>query len=551
MTGGAAVARSLEDLGVDVVFDLPGLHTLPVYDALRDRAGIRRVMVKHEGSASVMADVYGRLTGDPGVALVAAGPGATNSLTGVAQAMAASSPMLHLSGTVPTDSSPSGLHGLGDPDYLRRVFSPVTKLSQRVTGVGSVARAIKGGYWTAMEPRKGPVHIELPLDVLGSSAASDSAATRPRERRSAAGRIARAASLLRESENPVIIAGKSVPREQATEDLIDLAERMASPVVVHSYYPDAFPFDHRLFAGDANEWSVDPLAEMVLKGADLIITVGVQWGSAETLFLDRFPSRTNVHVDVDAGFPAKGGKAPLTLTGNLKTILMELGNLSQPRLGRPGGVVEHLLEVKRRASRRSSSLIASRASSRPIYPGFLASEVARVAGDGAILALDGSSTSSWFMDVHARKRTCRLLWPGAYGSIGFAFPAGISAQIVCPERRVIVGSGDGGFLLSYNEMATAVENDLPMTVIITDNRLYGDIWHIQRARYGGRYVGTDLPAVDYVALAGSFGARGIRVDDPSDLGSALEEAFSSGRFTLLDVVTDGKSRFLFDEIKLG
>jgi acetolactate synthase I/II/III large subunit len=549
-TGGASVVDALKKSGVTMIFELPGLHTLPIYDALYDEPGIRRIMVKHEGNASVMADVYGRLTREPGVVLVAAGPGATNSISGVAQARVACSPVLHVSGTVPTEAPPSALHGLDDPDYLRKLFEPVTKRSVRVMRVGDIGAAISRGYELARRPRMGPVHVELPYDILVGKTRLQPQPRPKTEKRETKGPLSRAKRLIERSSDPVIFAGKSVPREGATDKLVDLAERMRSPVVIHSYYPDAFPLDHELFAGDASEWGVDPIAEAALSGADLILAVGVQWGSAETAFLKRFLTKPCIMIDVDRGYPDLVAPATVTLTGDLKKILSVLhGSRSREGLG-DRNALGRILELKERFLRGTDALIEERILAKPIYPGLLAAEIANNAGKGAILSLDGSSTSSWFLDVYARRQSCTLLWPGAYGSIGFAFPAGIAAQVVHPKSRVIVATGDGGFLMSYMDIATAMENELPLTVVVTNNQTYGDIWHIQRARYGGRYIGTELQHVDYARLAESFGGRGIRVEEPSQLGDACREALDSGRFTVLDVVTDPRSKFLSEEVAL-
>ncbi len=299
------------------------------------------------------------------------------------------------------------------------------------------------------------------------------------------------------------------------------------------------------------EWALDPVAEMSLNAADLVLAVGVQWGSEETQLLRRFSSKPCVHIDVDRGYPARGHRPSFRLIGNVKTIVSELvGSVAPRRNAKKGAsLADQVSDVNAVHWKITKSIIRERERAKPIYPGLVGAELAKVADRNAIVVLDGSSTSTWILDVYAKERSSMLVWPGAYGSIGFAFPASIAAKAVHPDRQVIAVIDDGGFLMSYMDMSTALENDLPITVVVTNNQTYGDIWHIQRRGYNARYIGTDLPSVNYAELARSFGAVGIRVEEPSMLGEACRDALGSGRFTVIDVVTDVHYPFLGEEIQ--
>ncbi len=547
------VVAALKRLGVKVIFDLPGLHIMPIYDSLYDESSIRRIMVKHENNASVMADVYGRLTGEPGVALVTAGPGATNSVSGVAQAMTASSPMLHLSGTVPTYALPSSLHGVEDTNFLRNVFAPVTKWSVRVKKLESLTATMVKGYELAHEPRKGPVHIEIPFDVLRQRGEKQQEGAIPKSWQRESVITPEVTQLIDSSENPLVYAGKSVARDGAVDEVVALAEALNAPVIINRFYPDAFPINHRLFAGEVtpnHEWVLNPVAEMALNAADLVLAVGVQWGSAETDLLERFSSKPCIHIDVDRGYPSRGHRPTFRVIGNLKTVISEIVSRVSPKKGtaRGGGLAGEVWRMTSTRIKMIESIIEEKRQVKPIYPGLLASELAKVADDNALVVLDGGSTSTWILDVYAREKSGTFLWPGGYDSIGFAFPAGIAAKVASPDRQVIVVTGDGGFLMSYMDMPTALENNLPITVIVTNNRTYGDIWHLQRRSYNARYIGTDLHPANYAELARSFGAEGIRVEEPSMVGAACKEALNSEKFTVVDVVTDVHYPFLREEI---
>jgi len=553
ITGATAVVETFKKLGVKVIFDLPGVHIMPIYDSLYDEVGIRRIMVKHENNASVMADVYGRLTGEPGVALATAGPGATNGVSGVAQAMTASSPMLHLSGTVPTNALPSILHGVETPDFLKNVFAPVTKWSSRVKNFEGVARSIARGYELARKPRKGPVHIEVPFDVLREKGEAQQDFPIPSGWRRKSVITPEVTQLIDSSKNPIVYAGKSVSRERALDEVVALAEALNAPVIINRFYPDVFPISHRLFAGyitSDHQWILDPVAEMLFGTADLILALGVQWGSAETDLLMKFSSKPCIHIDVDRGFPVRRHRPTFRVTGDVKAIISEITQRASPRKGQVqgGGLAGEVTRASSANIKIIRSIIEEKRQTKPIYPGLLASELAKAADKDALVLLDGGSNSTWILDVYAREKPATFLWPGGYDSIGFSFPASIAAKVAYPDRQVICVIGDGGFLMSYMDMPTALENNLPITVVVANNHTYGDIWLLQRRSYNARYIGTDLHSANYAELARSFGAQGIRVEEPSALGAACKEALSSGKFTLLDVVTDVKYPFLREEL---
>ncbi len=523
MTGGQLVVEALIQMGVKDVFGIPGVHTLEIYDALYHRSGeIQHVVTRHEGGAGFMADGYARATGDIGVALVITGPGVTNATTPLGQAFSDSSPVLLISSqneTAVVDRDVGALHQLKDQ---LSVTAGCTAWNRRVERPEDIPQAIFDAVRFLRTQRPRPVHLEIPLDVLEASVTMTverpelQAPTAP-----SATAVEQAEALLKAAERPLIWAGGGA----LGADVKALAHRLQAPVVTTVAGKGVIPEDDPLALGN---WVRADGFKDVLASTDLVLVLGSELSAIDT---DKgtmpFPE-TLIRVD-RVNEPVRLGYVPrLMIPSDVKpfveAVLKRLGNHSISR--RP--------EYLDRATRLKEDFIKEqRASGDPMIWAIL--DVLREAlrpedifvGDMTMLSYRAGPNFPVYCP-----RT--YLFPQGFGTLGWALPAAIGAQLGRPDRRVISINGDGGFLFSCNELATAVKYDLPLVVLILNNECYGVVAQTQKRRYGRTY-GTDIVNPDMVALAKAFGMRAERVETTEELKAKLAEGFSAKGPTLLEL----------------
>ena len=526
---------------------------MPIYDALHDEPSIKTIAVKHEENAAVMADVYGRLTGEPGVCLVTAGPGATNSVTGVAQAFAASSPLVHISGTV--SGSDELFHGVGgDPLFLQEMFQRVTKWSDRIESPGRIQSATMKAFGLASAGRKGPIHIEIPLRVQRAECELRQIKPvypRPKIDRNS---LIRAQSVIARAQQYVIFAGEEVLRYSASSELLELAEAIGAPVVVSDSSIDAFPHDHPLFAGylpgNYDGPYRNPIVQTAVKKADLMLLVGARLEAPETsIILSLGPKKC---VNITSERTSHRVRVPMiNVVGNIArslTTLVELVGSSQQKKRPESSLLQDLAQQKQMISQALERIISDKVTAAPIHPGLVAATVRRLTDRHAIIATDVGTHAIWVRDYFHAYEPNTYLETGNYGSMGFALPAAIAAKLVRPEQQVVAVTGDGGFLMSLADLPTAVENRLNIVVVVMNDSKYGMIWRMQEEEYRGRHIGVDLAPSNFASLAQSFGAAGVRIDDPRDLAPALREALTDDKMTVIDVLTDHRPDYACREI---
>ena len=540
LTGAQILAESLAMQGVTHVFGLIGSHILPIYDALIDQPSIRNVVTRHELNAAVMADVYGRLTGRPGVCLVTAGPGATNSITGVAQAFAASSPLIHISGTV---SSHEAFHAVGD-GQLREIFSHVAKASLRIDSAQRIRSTIADAFTIALTGRKGPVHVEIPLRVQTEKISQLKA---KRSRNNGRERpivlkhdIDDVVSIIAKSIQPAIFAGPGIVGSSASSELVRFAERIMAPVIVSIDSLDVFPHDHPLFAGYLTGTYegryLNPVVNFVLRRADLLLLIGANTTSAEVQTIISLGAKKRVQISSEEG---RDEAFETGLVGDIGAILHSMTLIIMPRESPVQVAFAHELRCRRGAMSESlSRLVSDHEDAKPIHPGFVAATVRRLSDKNAIITVDVGGHAIWMEDYFRGYMPLTYLRSGDYGSMGFALPAAIAAKIAKPDQQIIAVTGDGGFSMSMMELATAVENNLKMVVIVLNDSKYGVIWQMQRTRHKSRHTGVDLQSSNFAEVAKGLGAEGIRVEDSQELVASVRAAFSNEKVTVLDVVTD-------------
>jgi acetolactate synthase-1/2/3 large subunit len=550
-----AIVRVLEEAGIDMVFGIQGGNVKYLFDALYDhRSTIRTVLVRHESLAGVMAEIYGRLTGKPGVAI---GQGAfmlTNGLLGTLEAHLGSSPMLLLADL--SDNAPFSHHApyqAGTGEYgtwdARQSFAGVSKLTmvlqEPVQAVQSTQLAIKH----AMTGECGPVALLYHSAALKSHIGPGSIpCLYPTQfylphKASVADLTAleAAARTLLSAERPVIIAGNGVRISQGYAELQSLAELLSAPVGTTASGKGVFPENHELAVGVFGNFGL-PVANAVVSDADVVLFVGSKLSPTDTAsenpqLLD--PGRqVLIQIDVEPKnvgwtFPCEHG-----LIGDAAVVLSQLSELIRDM----GSPAQEMLSSRKRIlveARREYGFfdVPEFVSDEvPILPQRLIAEIQKAVADDAFITCDAGENRLFMTHFFQTKRAGALVMPAATGGMGYAIPAALAAKLIYPNRQVVAVCGDGGFAMAMNGLITAYEEGIPITTVVFNNSALGWVWHGQ----GDRTIASKFADLDHAAIARAFGCRGIRVESPGQLKGALAKALSSKEPTVVDVVTSFK-----------
>jgi acetolactate synthase-1/2/3 large subunit len=536
-TAGQAVVEALVSERVDTVFGLAGSHIHAISDALIDAEGIRFVVCKHENNAALMADTYGRLTCRPGVCLVTAGPGATNSMTGVAQAHAAASPMIHITGTVTRRARRGEFHGLDAADFLRRAFRDVTKWSVRVDEAEDVPRIMAEAFSVATSGRPGPVHIDLPVDLLEEP---------PAEVWSYEGKPAgsslvdeelvdRLAEMFVAAQRPMICAGAGVLASRAASELIELAERLGAAVTFPRNAVGVFPTLHGLSAGAFVTYPPNSFPLELVEKADALLVVGMRARTASAEILDQRAPEAYAYLTPE-GENELSDQAVISASVNSCALLAELNaQLSHGRRTPSNWAEPHIAEARELLRSGLDQAVESCRGRKPLHFGLALKELIPLLDDDALVVADIGNHgvwASWYFELYGGQT---FLEPGSWGAMGFAVPGSIAAKLAFPEKQVVGITGDGAFLMSCSDFGTALEAGTKIVLVVLNDHRYGMIHALQTQDYG-RTIGTELRGPDLVKLAESFGAVGIRVEDDSELKSALTTALNASSPVLVDVI---------------
>jgi acetolactate synthase-1/2/3 large subunit len=533
-----AIVDALRAEGVEVVFGLVGSHVISVYDALADAPEIKHITVKHETTASGMADAYGRLTGKPGVVLVTAGPGATNSITGVAQAYMSASPMVHISGAVPTGASYESFHGVDKPDFLVRMFAEVTKWSVAVERVEDIPSVLSRAFAIATSGRPGPVHVEIPQDIITAVETEMDAYERteiPPVRLDAA-TVAELHSLVAASQKPVIWAGKGVKATFADGELQELAELLEAPVVQAGDAAGAIPDTHPLSTGQLSLYERMPIQRELVAEADLILAIGERSGTghADALF-SMVGSQPVAGIWLGNEGETADQRAAAGAVADIKTglnqLLEALGDQQRPVNSELRSRIERGRDGLR--SHIMDGVMRDFGTASPMHYGAALDALAPMVDDNTIVLGDIGSHNQWTRMIVTSLNRTSFTPEGYWGAMGFGLPAAMAAKLAEPDKKVLTVTGDGCFLMASTDFGTAVEYGLNPVVVILNDRQYGMIVGMQQGAYGRTYQ-TELTGPDFVAFARSFGGDGVRVDRPEDMQAALEQGFASDTIFVID-----------------
>jgi acetolactate synthase I/II/III large subunit len=528
--GGRVLVDQLLLNGIDTMFCVPGESFLPVLDAIHD-APVRLVVCRQEGGAAHMAAAYGRLTGRPGICLVTRGPGATNASVGVHTAAQDSAPMLLLVGQVPR--SHRGREAFQELE-VARVFAPMAKWAAEVDDPARIPELLARAVTVALSGRPGPVVLALPEDVLGEvTAVADASPATPVQASPSQGDLDELRRLLAGSRRPLLLAGGRGWTRRAAADLRAFAEASRLPVAVSFRSQDLVDNRSPSYAGPLGN-SADPALLERVEAADLVVAIGTRLDELTTagyrLLEPPRPRQRLVHVHQGAA---------------------ELGKVYQPELGVVAGMaafaagaraLEPIAEPPWAAWTEAARADHLEWSTPRPDPADL--DLAAVVGwlaqrlpAGAIIAQGAGNYTGWVQRYYRFRELGTQLAPKG-GTMGFGVPAAIAAKLAHPDRLVVAFAGDGCFLMTGQELATAVRHGLAVVVIVVNNRMYGTIRMHQELAHPGRVVGTDLRNPDFAELARAFGAHGEVVAHTAAFPAAFERAVASGGPAVLELRTD-------------
>ena len=539
MTGAQAIIASLEAEGVDTIFGYPGGQAIKIYDALYDSKQIHHVLARHEQGATHMADGYARATGKVGVVLVTSGPGATNTVTGIATAYMDSIPMVVITGQV--TRGVIGTDSFQESDIVG-ITMPVVKHSFLLQSTDDLTRTFREAFYIASTGRPGPVLIDIPSDLSGAEMVfhyPDSVnlpSYKPTYRGNAR-QVKQAAELIQKAERPLLYAGGGIVTSHACAELTELAERMQIPVVTTLMGKGAMRCSNPLNLGPVGMHG-SKYANMAVTECDLLIAVGARFSDRVTGKVSEFaPHAKVIHIDID---PAEIGKIinpVVPIVGDAKGVLAAINERLAKADAQPidRAWVDDVFSWRERWPFYTSDFSD--------YPNAIAPEVVlhklsqKLDPEASIVTTEVGQHQMWAHQNIHREHARTFISSGGLGTMGFGFPAAIGAKIGCPESEVVCVAGDGSFQMNSQEMATAKINDVPVKVLIIDNRALGMVHQWQSLFYNKRYSFTELADnPDFVKLADAYGWRARRVEKPEDVDAALDEMLASKEPYLLDVM---------------
>lgn len=539
MTGAQAIIASLEAEGVDTIFGYPGGQAIKIYDALYDSKKIRHVLARHEQGATHMADGYARATGKVGVVLVTSGPGATNTVTGIATAYMDSVPLVVITGQV--TRGVIGTDAFQESDIVG-ITMPIVKHSFLLQSTDDLTRTFREAFYIASTGRPGPVLIDIPSDLSGSEMVfhyPDSVSLpsyRPTYKGNAK-QVRQAVSLIQESERPLIYAGGGIVSSHACGELTKLAERMNIPVVTSLMGKGAMRCSNPLNLGPVGMHG-SKYANMAVVECDLLIAVGARFSDRVTGKVSEFaPHAKIIHIDID---PAEIGKIidpTVPIVGDARGVLEAINE----RLEKVGAEVHEREWTKEVFSWRARWPFYT--ADFADYPDKIAPEVVlsrlsdKLDPEASIVTTEVGQHQMWALQNIHREHARTFIASGGLGTMGFGFPAAIGAKIGCPEDQVVCVAGDGSFQMNSQEMATAKINNIPVKVMIINNRALGMVHQWQSLFYDKRYSFTELAEnPDFVKLADAYGWDAERIDHPDQIDAALDRMLAADGPYLLEVV---------------
>jgi acetolactate synthase-1/2/3 large subunit len=538
-TGSQIIIECLKKEGVDTLFNYPGGAILPLFDELRN-GPLRQILVRHEQAAVHAADGYARASGKVGVVLVTSGPGATNTVTGIATAFMDSIPIVILTGQVPTLLI--GNDAFQEVDIIG-ITRPCTKHNYLVKDIKDLPRILKEAFYVARSGRPGPVLVDVPKDVM-----VDSCEFKYPEKvfirgyqptyEGHPGQIQRAIHLILKSKRPLLYAGGGIISSNASKELTLFAERLGIPVTMTLMGLGGFPANHPLSLGMLGMHGTYR-ANMAVMESDLLIAIGSRFDDRVTGKLESFaPQAKIIHIDIDPTSISKNVRVDLPIVGDCKRILTKMLSLLEEE--EIDSFNEGLDKWHHQIEKWKAVHNMNYHQKEIIKPQYVIEKIFELSKGDAIITTEVGQNQMWAAQHYQFLKPRTLLTSGGLGTMGYGFPAAIGAQAAFPNKLVVDISGDGSFQMNSQELATIVQYQLPIKVAILNNGYFGMIRQWQEFFYGKRYASSSIEGVspDFVKLAEAYGAIGLRATRPEEVVSTLKKAFSTPKPVIIDFIVD-------------
>jgi acetolactate synthase-1/2/3 large subunit len=520
LNGAQILCESLVKEGVEVIFGFPGGALLPFYDALPEYPQLRHILVRHEQGAAHAADSYARVSGKVGVCLATSGPGATNLVTGIANAYLDSAPMVAITGQV--GRSFIGKDAFQEID-ITGITLPITKHNYMVMAAGDMSTVVQEAFHIASTGRPGPILIDIPKDVF-----TEEAEFRYRDKVNLRGykptlrghpsQIKKAAKVISEANRPLIIAGRGVLISGASAELRELAEKVQIPVVNTLLGLGCFPRSHLLSLGMLGMHGLAHV-NMALDAADLVIAIGMRFDDRATAKVSTFaPNARVIHIDIDPAEIGKNVKVDVPIVGDVKNVLRALNKVvdSKNRVEWVSQIQEWEREHPSMAIRDTDSLL----------PQYIVRQISEITKGDAIIVTGVGQHQMWSAQYFQYNKPNTLVSAGGLGPMGFELPAAMGAKVGSPDDTVWCIAGDGGFQMTIQELGTIAQENLAVKIAILNNGFLGMVRQWQELFYERRYIATPLSGPDFVKVAEAYGIAAMRVTDKLMVTSAIEKAMA-------------------------
>ncbi len=538
LTGAQILLKVFKEEGVDTIFGYPGGAVIDIYDEL-EKTDMRHILVRHEQGAVHAADGYARASGRVGVCLVTSGPGATNTVTGIASAYMDSIPLVVITGQVPT-------HLIGNDAFqevdIVGITRPCTKHNYLVTEPEELPRIIKEAFYIARSGRPGPVLIDIPKDIQSSKITYKA----PKEVKLRSynptynpnmKQLHKVIKLIKNAKRPVIFAGGGVILSKSSQELTEFARKTQIPVTTSLMGLGAFPGSDPLWLGMLGMHGTYR-ANMSIGACDLLISVGVRFDDRVTGKTDAFaPNAKIVHIDIDPTSIRKNVPVAIPVVGDCKITMDHMNRLIDK---------EDLGDIKEKRKKWHDQIEQWKSTTPLAYdqkdiikPQFVIEKLHQLTHGEAIITTEVGQNQMWAAQYYHFDRPSHFISSGGLGCMGFGFPAAIGAQVACPDKLVVDIAGDGSIQMNIQEMATAVQFSLPVKIVILNNGYLGMVRQWQELFYEKRYSFTKIEhAPDFVKLAEAYGAIGLRATRPEEVESVLKEGLSIPETVIMDFIVD-------------
>jgi len=547
MTGGQSLIHCLYNEGVKVIFGLPGVQIYHAIIPILDYPDMQFITTRHEQATTYMADGYARVSNQPGVILAGQnGPGATNLVTGIAQAAAAFSPVVSIAGFISTkDKIQDAFQGIDQ----QSLFKPITKKTWTISEVKKIPKIFSKAFNLAMSPRRGPVQINLPRNILSETAKfninkNEKSYKTIDATKGKKGDIEKAVKIISSATKPVIIAGGGIKYTGNYKEVIKLAELINTPIVTAAGHGDAIPFNYTLNAGQMGPRG-NPVASRLMKEADVIIALGTRLGFNSTFFSYENLNKKAKIIQIELEHKMLGRYFPISvgICADASTVAKQLYNKIK------------IIKLNKEINSWTKKYLSERTiylqtrdkviDKFPIQPTALFKQLRNVLPKNSAITLDAGTLCLQATDALKYYDPPSLFTPLDFGLVGFSFACGLGVKVARPDKTVVSLMGDGGFGMTISELSTAVNYGINTITIVMNNQSWGAEKAYQKDFFGKRYIGTDISSPAFDKVAQLYGAKGFKVERASEIGEAVEAALKCNKPAVIDIAIDPKALYSF------